>query len=437
MIFNDKKITTPPFPERQGNSFITHAIFILFVTLVLMASNSLYVLAGNYRQLFGLAILMCGALIVALCARVARISLTRWVVWVAYVFVALAIVGMGTGSFGGLTYLLVFSQIALFPLVVYSVTEARMLGNLIDMFVVITSMLASMSLLLWVLGPLTGIIRTNCSIISTWNWRGYEIITRGYYHLLFETQDIDFFGIHIVRNTSIYPEAPIYSYILCVALLMESLGLGKRHVICQCILAVSIITTFSTTGYIFLVLLICIRFLSMTERFEFHLRVLLRMITVTVAIFSIYFTLLLLNEKLGTSSGNIRLDDFRAGYLAWQNNILIGNGFAKGDIVRDYMSGFRSYNMGFSTSLMDVLARGGIIYITVFVIQFFGCFKRPNYGVIGSLFLFLWTVTIVPTIPISLFFFALGGSRFLGGSNRSFTEFEKQQLESENCHVLR
>ena len=72
-------------------------------------------------------------------------------------------------------------------------------------------------------------------------------VTSSYFNLYFETQGINFLGIHFIRNSGIYAEGPMWNLMLSLALMVQALLLSKNTKR-EIILVLTIFTVASTTG---------------------------------------------------------------------------------------------------------------------------------------------------------------------------------------------
>lgn len=108
-------------------------------------------------------------------------------------------------------------------------------------------------------------------------------------------------------------------------------------------------------------------------------------------------------------SASVRLDDFRAGIMAWLDSPIIGNGLDNHTYVIRYMSSFRSNNLGFSNSITSVMARGGLVYLFAYLLPLGMLVKNGSKDEkLGmAIYFLLWCVTIVTEIPINIYIFSL------------------------------
>ena len=78
------------------------------------------------------------------------------------------------------------------------------------------------SLSFWLVGSILGIIQPSGVEYTIWSSTdGSEVPINTYYHLYFETQYQRFFDTMFVRNSAIFTEAPMSSFMFCFAFLVE------------------------------------------------------------------------------------------------------------------------------------------------------------------------------------------------------------------------
>lgn len=117
----------------------------------------------------------------------------------------------------------------------------------------------------------------------------------------------------------------------------------------------------------------------------------------------------MLEIKSSTTSYSDRIDDYVAGYKAWMENPLIGNGYGNNEVIKKYMSSFRKNNIGFSNSIFRVLAQGGVYLFSLYIIPCFICLfrgiKQRNkiQCLLSFLFIFLFITTSFPYNYIAIY----------------------------------
>lgn len=297
-------------------------------------------------------------------------------------------------------YVLKLDVIIMFTLLYYALYCNDKLPRVMQFYVDIVTIIGIISLLFWILGSNLHLINTNKYILSTWSsFNNWAQLVPSYFNIYFEPQQIN----GLIRNSAIFPEAPMASLHFTVALSIEWLlrKNDKFHIAKLVILIICIISTFSSTGYIAVILLVCYKILLSKNAFISRIKP----VIIVVVIVGIIVIQNILSQKLVTESGSIRIDDYVAAYNAWKDNPIMGLGIASSKI-QNYMSLWRGYNLGFSNTIMDILAHGGIyvslIYVLALIYSIKESFKYKNWNmlmfiiiVIYLLFTTLFTNTLL------------------------------------------
>lgn len=391
-----------------GSAIVRYALCVMAA----LACNTLPALIGSRQSYLYLGIVALTTFVIALLWAFRPLNRKAARVWFAWLLVVVAVyvavffaTGDGYGAYGACA----FAFLALCPLALFMLREAGFIQRYIRAFANTMAVLAVVSLVLWLAGPVLNYVSPNCIIDNTWNGLGVNIPSQGYFHLQYITQTTDLPRLELVRNTGLYAEAPMYSFVLSVALIIECFFSEKPRLGIVLLLSACIISTLSTTGIILVMgvaVLWCANWV-LESRSSFRWIVLmLLLVGFAVAAFAAVW---LLDAKMGTSSGSTRADDFRAGFMAWQASPIVGYGLGDSETVKSFMSGFRSMNLGFSNSLFDVLVRGGMVFMIPVLVAIVGLLRCRGRRLIGCLlFLYLWVLTIVTFQPIAFGFFGLG-----------------------------
>ena len=216
--------------------------------------------------------------------------------------------------------------------------------------------------------------------------------------------------LYIPRNCGIFPEGPMYNFVLCVALAAEMFLSQKTHWWKVILLGITALTTFSTTTYVFLiavfVLYLAKIIFSQKEKSVHKVAFLLLVLLGSILIVGI-----LLN-KLTTPSGagsmTVRTDHMIACFKAWLESPIIGVGFQNQDAVL----AFAEYKQGMSMGLVYFIACGGILMTSLIVIPYImsgiHAFKARQFDefIFETLYLLLYFITAVTTFSIFRFFIA-------------------------------
>ncbi|WP_125567457.1 hypothetical protein [Companilactobacillus insicii] len=293
----------------------------------------------------------------------------------------------------------------------YGLLKMEYGDNLLMIIKKIIFLLSLISLFFWLLSIIN--VPTNSSVINEWSG-GRTIL--GYFGLHYIAQgSIDFFGMNVIRNTGIFVEAPMFSFILSVALLISVFLNSKKHFLNfeRIILILTIISTTSTTGLVMIILLL-IYYLFFIKSVRIPIiKLFFTGIIVPVLVILLIFVLSDKLDNFWYSSFSIRIDDFKAGYLAWKHSLLLGNGIGNDSLVSGYMDPRRINNalllndtswLGVSSGLMRVLSYGGLYLLTFysFSIIFVLKLSKKYFGMAFMLFV-LFTFTVIDNTYIYIF----------------------------------
>jgi hypothetical protein len=303
--------------------------------------------------------------------------------------------------------------IQLLAIVVYCLLVEDSVEDTMRKYADIVLIIAVVSLFFWVFGSLLGYIRSTGALYTTWTGNDSMKRVPSYYGVYYETQSATLFGLTangIVRNTAIFTEAPMASMVFCIAFLSEMLMQDKVNWKRCAILAVAVLSTISTTGYTVLIIAVGLKYICTEPKTAAGrcLKMLLIPVTFLVALIGLNF---LLKQKLGTGSGSTRVDDFIAGYKAWMDAPLFGNGYQNSEAYEQYMSSFRSNNLGFSNSPMLVLAYGGVYLFAPYCVAaargLIRLAKRKLWRRIAFyiVFLYAFVITVCPFQMLTFYLF--------------------------------
>lgn len=242
-------------------------------------------------------------------------------------------------------------------------------------------------------------------------WGTWTEDIRTFHNIYYESQKLYLNEtLYIPRNCGIFPEGPMYNFVLCVALAAEMFLSQKTHWWKVILLGITALTTFSTTTYVFLIAVFVLYLakivFSQKEKSIHKLAFLLLVLLGVVLVVGI-----LLN-KLTTPSGagsmNVRTDHIMACFKAWLDSPIIGVGFENQEAVL----AFAEYKQGMSMGLVYFIACGGILMTSLIVIPYImsgiHAFKTREYNefIFETLYLLLYFITAVSIYPIFRFFIA-------------------------------
>jgi len=263
------------------------------------------------------------------------------------------------------------------------------------------------SLVLWVLFSNLDLVK-GTSMYSSWS--GLTVTRFWWVH--FNTQTESFFGLSLIRNTGIFPEAPMFAYLLLIGVFVELFVNNRTNICIMFVLMITLITTLSTTGLLFGVLAI---FLKVGLKYINRINLNSWTIIVGLLIVAFFVVKLLLQQKSGSSSARVRDDDIHAGLQAWKQNIIFGNGFSNSNVIRNHMASWRQHvgnmsSLGYTSGILTILSDGGIMLFSLYIAPLLVLFKRKsamflNRKLLVALIFMLATlvVTITPYVPLTIF----------------------------------
>ncbi|GAX02394.1 O-antigen ligase family protein [Secundilactobacillus silagei] len=234
--------------------------------------------------------------------------------------------------------------------------------------------LAAISIFFWLIA-LIG-IPTNMTATVTW---GANSNLPGYFGMHYLAQgSVNFLGMNIVRNTGIFVEAPMYAYTLCIALL-TLLFIEERPMKWQIFLiSMTLISTTSTTGTVVGLIAFGWYFIFVQKVKNPIVKLIFIITIIVLLVAGIRYLLEAKVTEAWNSSSSLRANDYYAGFMAWKQHILRGNGLGNLDSIKNYMDYRRiMYSpqitglTGVSNGIMAILAMGGILATLIYIIPTF------------------------------------------------------------------
>jgi hypothetical protein len=392
----------------MSNSYSITYGFIEYLTafFIILQCNSVFSnVHYNFINMF--SILFMFILFIASLIRLSSDKLPRnnlLILIISFIFLTLIyliIEYFFIGNFDLITILSFFISPIVFMTYFYEKFVSRSIKtSIISKFVNIMIFLSIISLFYWILALLGHPGNTGIFI----DWGGKRVV-EGYNYLFFVTQHTNIGSISIIRNTGIFVETPMYSYVLSIAFLFQMfiLKLNKKSDFIKIgILFITIITTTSTTGII-VSLLSIIYYIFFTGRIKNYLKI----IITPVGFLLMYIANVVFSSKQSSdlsSSYAIRMNDIHSCIQAWISHPLLGVGMNNNVDIQQYMYPFRltfygrSFgNEGLSTGIGVILAYGGLIFFLWYIMPIaYSMFKDKNRFIISLMMIVLLLYTNVP-----------------------------------------
>ncbi|WP_146043785.1 hypothetical protein [Clostridium sp. chh4-2] len=233
--------------------------------------------------------------------------------------------------------------------------------------------IAACSLFFYLFGTVLGLFSPSKIFTAEeigWSNYNYKV----YWYIYNEGQYTDIFGYRLIRNIGIFTEAPMYVYLLILALYAE-MFLYNTSVKNELILIGAIITSLSSTGFIFLVIFLFIKYRNYIRNNKF-----LRIVTIPlILIVAVGGVAYIAYDKLmtGNISGIIRIDDLKANIMSFLAHPFIGNGYMNSRAMDRFRTGMRAIVKwqnklaGNSSGLGGILSNGGLLFAWFYLLPLF------------------------------------------------------------------
>jgi len=276
------------------------------------------------------------------------------------------------------------------------------------------------SLILWLLGPIMKIIPTTGSYEIIW---GRVRTYYSYFGLLFQEriQIKTFFGIDYSRNLSIFPEGPFSNLMFSMGLVLYLLTKERISMFKVIVYALSIFTSFSTTGWGMMVVIFGVSYIRSENKKNiqnhFNRNLIKYVIPTVVVMAGAYVIYSVISFKESTDNVNYLSHTiaFANGFRVFLSHPLSGVGIGQSAQYSISSSGFFNSTSGF----FRILGDGGIILTLLYMLPMIVIFYKSQFGKknfkLTSLYVFLiiMLVTVIWQYSLLLLFFVAFAYSFL------------------------
>lgn len=227
------------------------------------------------------------------------------------------------------------------------------------------------------------------------NDKPYRVFFGWHYHWQF----VNWYGVLIPRNNSIFHEPGMYQIFLNYALVyMFFISNEKINFKKFIIVVANLASTFSTTGMILGIFIMMIKF--STRKFNNFL-----LNSIKITIFPILFILgicisyYILNQKIqyGVTSYNLRTMDFVNGITLFLQKPITGWGYMNLDILLDFSGSTKNSN-----GLFLMLYQFGLVGICILVVKMYGFLKgySSKFSITSSIVIIIYFIVSNMNEPI-------------------------------------
>lgn len=311
-------------------------------------------------------------------------------------------------------YAYILRYVIILPLLWMYLAQKKELGtisycSLFLRFSNVMVFIAVVSLIMWVLCSILQIIPATA--IFPYEWApGIDFIST-YGGIYFETQTVVPFGERIWRNTGIFNEGPMFNMVLCTAFIIEYFIRPIKSKPRLWILAITILTTLTTTGQLFLIGMVL---WILSKRIGRKYRVILLFIAPLFLYIGYRAAGEILENKMetgGDGSMELRSDDITWCFEAGMEHPILGVGL----ILREGESLWNGMTLGRSNSLFAVFARGGLYALALYVgslliipFLYYRKYKDPRWFYVMLCYFLIFSITISFLKYLTFLFIAWG-----------------------------
>ncbi len=332
----------------------------------------------------------------------------RILLWMAVTLLMLLGQLLARASLG--TLVIVVTPMLAFASAMFLDTEGSLGEGLLLKLVRVTTVVAAVSLVVFLFGSVLHVIKPTGTV--TWTWFEWlkEPYCSTYAHLYYEPQGTVFLGYEGWRNAAVFSEAPMFAYVLSLSLGAYTLVLGRRNPAVLVTLVAAMVTTFSVTAYILLAIMV--GYYLMRKVVLPRIRGALRWLVLGVLLVGLVVVcVVLVREKRAGDiySYLIRSDHIMGCVHAFAENPVIGVGLGNTERFLSYFE----YEQGVSNGLPAFLALTGITGIPVVLVPFVAFWVRQvrarngARAVFGIVFFLAFMVTATYAYMFTWLMFAV------------------------------
>lgn len=257
-------------------------------------------------------------------------------------------------------------EINLFYIFVHRTMDRQGGDELFMAFRNIMVMLALSSVILWILGPIMGVLSPSNTFYVDRGGERLTVVNVYNYVMCTGSSEHDFLSFVLPPNNCIFREKAFAATTFFLTLCYE-LFINKRNsVIAIGVLCIALFSTTSTTSIILGIIGGILYQTSKKGKSSVRLLILLLIVW-----FAVLFILDSLQAKFETYSGESRSLDFMNGINAWLDSPLFGHGY-------NNQAAYDFYKTGYSSSIAILLVSGGFYLATIY---FFPILKTIIRGV--------------------------------------------------------
>ena len=383
------------------NSFLQY----ILLTIILIECNSVYSQLYRYHyyirgSLIAIAILIL-LIFLVLGNKKKQVNTNIILNSIFYVLACSIIMLLNSDKLNGkIIIILIFMCFLPLMLLYISCLNRYELRSFLDKFVQIVFIISAVSLFFWIFGSILKLISPINQLKVVWG-KPYTLMDN-YAFVYFDSKQVQDWVVTnmlIPRNISIFAEAPMFAFVILVAMIFNNnfnsciLNKNKRIII-NIIFIITLFSTISVTGVVCGLLLIFSNLMKFYNNLTTCKKKIFIIILVVFMLISLPTCIDLVQNKMSTSSTSARIMDLKNGFHVFTENPFIGKGIGHSREFEDNVE----TGYGYSNTIIPALTDGGmiltIIYLSPLIVYAIYIVKSKKVNIYDIIMLLVYLIII-------------------------------------------
>lgn len=383
------------------NSFLQY----ILLTIILIECNSVYSQLYRYHyyirgSLIAIAILIL-LIFLVLGNKKKQVNTNIILNSIFYVLACSIIMLLNSDKLNGkIIIILIFMCFLPLMLLYISCLNRYELRSFLDKFVQIVFIISAVSLFFWIFGSILKLISPINQLKVVWG-KPYTLMDN-YAFVYFDSKQVQDWVVTnmlIPRNISIFAEAPMFAFVILVAMIFNNnfnsciLNKNKRIII-NIIFIITLFSTISVTGVVCGLLLIFSNLMKFYNNLTTCKKKIFIIILVVFMLICLPTCIDLVQNKMSTSSTSARIMDLKNGFHVFTENPFIGKGIGHSREFEDNVE----TGYGYSNTIIPALTDGGmiltIIYLSPLIVYAIYIVKSKKINIYDIVMLLVYLIII-------------------------------------------
>lgn len=382
------------------NSFLQY----ILLTIILIECNSVYSQLYRYHyyirgSLIAIAILIL-LIFLVLGNKKKQVNTNIILNSIFYVLACSIIMLLNSDKLNGkIIIILIFMCFLPLMLLYISCLNRYELRSFLDKFVQIVFIISAVSLFFWIFGSVLKLISPINQLKVVWG-KPYTLMDN-YAFVYFDSKQVQDWVVTnmlIPRNISIFAEAPMFAFVILVAMIFNnnfnSCILNKNKRIINIIFIITLFSTISVTGVVCGLLLIFSNLMKFYNNLTTCKKKIFIIILVVFMLICLPTCIDLVQNKMSTSSTSARIMDLKNGFHVFTENPFIGKGIGHSRQFEDNVE----TGYGYSNTIIPALTDGGmiltIIYLSPLIVYAIYIVKSKKINIYDIVMLLVYLIII-------------------------------------------